>query len=81
MKRYRASGTGSRRNGENQKVKALIEKVRLKEEAEPLTRLEVMFSSPSVTNVLALQDATEPDNLLAQSVNGFCFPPSGKFGG
>jgi Zn-dependent protease with chaperone function len=81
MAGYQASGTGSRRNGENQKVKALIEKVRLAEEAELLAHLEAMFSAPSVTNVLALQDATEPDNLLAQSVNGFCFPLSGKFGG
>lgn len=81
MKNPRTSGTRSRRNGENRKVKALIEKVRLEEEAELLARLEAMFSAPSVTNVLALQDATEPDNLLAQSVNGFCFPLSGKFGG
>ena len=81
MKSYRASGTGSRRVAENRKVKAIIEKVRLEEEAELLARLETMFSAPSVTNVLALQDATEPDNLLTQSVNGFCFPLSGKFGG
>ncbi len=81
MTNPRASGTRSRRNGENRKVKALIEKVRLEEEAELLARLEVMFSAPSVTNVLALKDATEPDNLLSQSVNGFCFPLSGKFGG
>jgi hypothetical protein len=56
MAGYQASGTGSRRNGENQKVKALIEKVRLAEEAELLAHLEAMFSAPSVTNVLALQD-------------------------
>lgn len=34
MTNPRASGTRSRRNGENRKVKALIEKVRLEEEAE-----------------------------------------------
>lgn len=62
-------------------TKALFEKVRLEEEAELLSHLEGMFSAQSVTNVLALQDATDPDNLLAQSVNGFCFPLSGKFGG